>query len=64
VASEDELRTQILSILRAWGLREEPAAVVADVMTDTDLAGVDSHGIAMLPAYGCVWWIRAPRTTS
>jgi LDH2 family malate/lactate/ureidoglycolate dehydrogenase len=51
LASEDGVRTQILSILRAWGLPEEPAAVVADVMTDTDLAGVDSHGIAMLPAY-------------
>jgi LDH2 family malate/lactate/ureidoglycolate dehydrogenase len=51
VASEDEVRTQVLSILRAWGLPEGPAAVVADVMTDTDLAGVDSHGIAMLPAY-------------
>lgn len=51
LASEDGVRTQILSILRAWGLPEGPAAVVADVMTDTDLAGVDSHGIAMLPAY-------------
>jgi len=51
MVSEDEVRTQILSILRAWGLPDEPAAVVADVMTDTDLAGVDSHGIAMLPAY-------------
>jgi hypothetical protein len=51
VPSEDGVRKQILSILMAWGLPEEPAAVVADVMTDTDLAGVDSHGIAMLPAY-------------
>lgn len=51
VVSGDGVRMQILAILRAWGLPEESAAVVAEVMTDTDLAGVDSHGIAMLPAY-------------
>jgi LDH2 family malate/lactate/ureidoglycolate dehydrogenase len=51
LASEEMVRTQIHSVLTGWGLPSDPANLVADVMTDTDLAGIDSHGIAMLPAY-------------
>ncbi|WP_205739766.1 Ldh family oxidoreductase [Georgenia sp. SYP-B2076] len=45
------VRAQILAVLDAWGMPEDLAAVSADVMVDTDLAGIDSHGISMLPSY-------------
>jgi LDH2 family malate/lactate/ureidoglycolate dehydrogenase len=46
------VRAQIESVLRAWGMPAEAAEVTADVMVDTDLRGVDTHGISMLPVYG------------
>jgi LDH2 family malate/lactate/ureidoglycolate dehydrogenase len=49
--SADLVREQIESVLRAWGMAEEPAGTTALVMVETDLAGVDSHGISMLPIY-------------
>lgn len=45
------LHRQIVSVLDAWGFAAESCEVVAEVMVDTDLSGVDSHGIAMLPVY-------------
>src|SRR5262249_25085787 len=36
---------------RAWGMPEEHAATTALMMAETDLRGVDSHGISMLPTY-------------
>ncbi|NKC32451.1 Ldh family oxidoreductase [Falsiroseomonas selenitidurans] len=50
-ASADSVRAQILAILAAWGMPEDLAAQTAEVMLDTDLAGVDSHGIGMLTSY-------------
>ncbi len=47
----ETVRAQILAVLGAWGMPEDLAAVSADVMVDTDLAGIDSHGISMLPSY-------------
>jgi LDH2 family malate/lactate/ureidoglycolate dehydrogenase len=47
----ETVRRQILAVLRAWGMEEEPALITAEVMTETDLIGVDSHGISMLPLY-------------
>lgn len=47
----DKVRAQILAILTAWGMPEDLAAETAGIMVDTDLAGVDSHGIGMLPMY-------------
>lgn len=49
--SADSIRRQILVLLKRWGLTEEDAAVTADVMVDTDLSGVDSHGISMVMMY-------------
>jgi len=49
--SADNVRTQIHSLLRAWGMSETQAKLSADVMVDTDLSGVDSHGISMLMDY-------------
>ena len=45
------IRSQIASVLRAWGMSDEHAATTADLMVETDLRGVDSHGISMLPTY-------------
>lgn len=45
------LREQIISVLTSWGMAAEPAAVTANVMVETDLRGVDSHGINMLRQY-------------
>lgn len=47
----DTIRKQILAILNAWGMAPERAEITAEVMVDTDLIGIDSHGISMLPMY-------------
>lgn len=50
-ATADSIRAQILSILHAWGSPPHLAETTADIMVETDLTGVDSHGISMLMAY-------------
>jgi LDH2 family malate/lactate/ureidoglycolate dehydrogenase len=45
------IREQIEVVLRAWGMAPDVIRVAADVMVDTDLAGIDSHGISMLMLY-------------
>ncbi|MGX9967019.1 Ldh family oxidoreductase [Roseomonas sp. F4] len=50
-ASAESVRAQILAILGAWGMPDDLATQTAEVMLDTDLAGVDSHGIGMLTSY-------------
>jgi LDH2 family malate/lactate/ureidoglycolate dehydrogenase len=47
----DALRRQLVSVLGAWGMSVSHAETTADVMVETDLRGVDSHGISMLPTY-------------
>lgn len=51
LATADAIRAQCLSVLRAWGMPDDLAATTADIMTETDLLGVDSHGISMLMTY-------------
>src|SRR5918995_2978967 len=46
-----QLRQQLVSVLRAWGMSGEHADTTAEMMVETDLRGVDSHGISMLPTY-------------
>jgi LDH2 family malate/lactate/ureidoglycolate dehydrogenase len=46
-----QIREQLASVLRAWGMSDAHAATTADMMLETDLRGVDSHGISMLPTY-------------
>jgi LDH2 family malate/lactate/ureidoglycolate dehydrogenase len=50
VAAE-KIREQLEAVLMAWGMSVEHAAVTAEMMVETDLRGVDSHGISMLPTY-------------
>lgn len=47
----ERVREQILSIFSAWGMDGELARTAAEVMVETDLAGVDSHGVSMLMDY-------------
>lgn len=47
----DQLREQIEVILRHWGMSEADIETTATVMVDTDLSGIDSHGISMLMTY-------------
>ena len=49
--SADLLHRQITTVFERWGMSAEDADIAATVMVDTDLSGVDSHGIGMLPHY-------------
>jgi LDH2 family malate/lactate/ureidoglycolate dehydrogenase len=46
-----QIRQQLVSIFRAWGMSDAHAGTTAEMMLETDLRGVDSHGISMLPTY-------------
>jgi LDH2 family malate/lactate/ureidoglycolate dehydrogenase len=48
-----QIRRQLGSVLRAWGMYDAHADTTAEMMLETDLRGVDSHGISMLPTYDC-----------
>ncbi len=45
------IQSQLESVFRAWGMSEDHAGTTARMMVETDLRGVDSHGISMLPTY-------------
>ena len=45
------LKKQVVSILTAWGMALKEADIASTVMIETDLRGVDSHGINMLRQY-------------
>ena len=47
----EKVRAQIESLLGAWGMDAELVRTTAEVMVETDLAGVDSHGVSMLMDY-------------
>lgn len=47
----EQIRQQLGSVLRAWGMSDAHADTTAEMMLETDLRGVDSHGISMLPTY-------------
>ncbi len=47
----DLLRRQLIAVFETWGMLPEHIATTVEVMVTTDLSGVDSHGLGMLPAY-------------
>ena len=47
----ERVRAQIVSILESWGMDPELVRTTAQVMVETDLAGIDSHGVSMLMDY-------------
>lgn len=51
VIPADRLRSFTARILAAAGAAEEDAAIVADHLVESNLAGHDSHGVAMIPYY-------------
>ena len=51
LVSADRVRRQILNVLHAWGMPADLAETTAEAMAETDLTGVDSHGISMLMMY-------------
>ena len=44
----ERVREQIVSVLTSWGMGRDIVETTAEVMVETDLAGVDSHGVSML----------------
>ncbi|HEY7205267.1 MAG TPA: Ldh family oxidoreductase [Methylomirabilota bacterium] len=46
-----KIQEQLVAVFGAWGMSPEHATVTAEMMVETDLRGVDSHGISMLPTY-------------
>jgi LDH2 family malate/lactate/ureidoglycolate dehydrogenase len=51
VVPSPALKAFIVSVLDRWGTPPGIADLTADLMVRTDLRGVDSHGVAMLPTY-------------
>lgn len=47
----DRVHRQILAVLAAWGMAPDLAATTAEAMVETDLMGIDSHGLSMLMMY-------------
>jgi len=45
------LKKQVQLVLSAWGMPNEQVDVIADVLVETDLRGIESHGASMLPLY-------------
>lgn len=45
------VEAQIDAVLAAWGMPEDKRRTTAAVMVETDLRGIDSHGISMLIMY-------------
>jgi LDH2 family malate/lactate/ureidoglycolate dehydrogenase len=50
-ATADDVRRQISLVLGAWGMPDDLIVTTAEAMVETDLMGVDSHGISMLMSY-------------
>lgn len=49
--SSDSLAEQIRLALNRWGMRADDVQKTVTAMVDTDLRGIDSHGISMLMTY-------------
>lgn len=47
----ETIRRQLEAVFLAWGMADDHIATTVEVMVATDLSGVDSHGLGMLPAY-------------
>ena len=48
---EEPLRTLSFAIFKAVGASEEEAQIVSDILVDTSIHGVDSHGVRAIPGY-------------
>lgn len=59
VFPEHVLRRQCAAILAGWGLQDEDLDTTVDVLIDSDLRGVDSHGISLLALLA--GWMKSGR---
>lgn len=48
---EEHLRRLAVTIFKVVGASEEEAKIVSNVLVDTSLHGVDSHGVRAIPRY-------------
>jgi len=55
VVTHERLKTFLVGALMAMKMEPTPAETTAALMVRTDLRGVDSHGIGMLPRYHELW---------
>ena len=46
-----KIHEQLVTVFGAWGMSAAHGDTTAQMMVETDLRGVDSHGISMLPTY-------------
>lgn len=46
-----DLQRQLEAIFVAWGMTPEHARITGERLTDADIRGIDSHGVALLPLY-------------
>jgi LDH2 family malate/lactate/ureidoglycolate dehydrogenase len=49
--SPELIRDQAAAVLAAWGMRPRDVELTTGLMVETDLRGIDSHGISMLLLY-------------
>lgn len=47
----ETIRRQLEAVFQKWGMPDTHIATTVEVMVATDLSGVDSHGLGMLPSY-------------
>jgi LDH2 family malate/lactate/ureidoglycolate dehydrogenase len=50
-ASYANHRAQLKAILKGWGMPADNAEITAEILAWSDLHGVDSHGVSMIPSY-------------
>ena len=51
VYSVDRLKNYVIDTLNAIGINKDHASIVADVLLEADLRGIESHGVARLSIY-------------
>lgn len=49
--SAERLEEQLAAIFRAWGFRESDIADIVTLMVESDLRGIDSHGVGKIKLY-------------
>ena len=47
----ETLKKQVELVLSAWGMMSEKVELIADLLVETDLRGIEFHGASMLPLY-------------
>jgi LDH2 family malate/lactate/ureidoglycolate dehydrogenase len=47
----DLLKRQVTLVLSSWGMASEHCEIISDILVETDLRGIESHGASMLPLY-------------